>query len=173
VLKITSPGVPDFYQGTELWDFSLVDPDNRRPVDYDTRRAMLKKLTTAKSLDRSTMLRRWRDARVKLYVTWKALDLRARRAELLRDGSYTAIDAGPNVVAFARGEELIVAVPRLVTQLVPAGTCPIGDVWGDRRIALPSGGTWRNVFTEESLEGDSLRLADVFATFPVAILERV
>ena len=173
VLKIASPGVPDFYQGTELWDFSLVDPDNRRPVDYDSRRAMLKKLASAKTLDLSTMLRRWRDARVKLYVTWKALELRARRAELFRDGSYAAIDAGPNAVAFARGEELIVAVPRLVTKLVEPGTCPLGEVWGDRVIAVPAGATWRNVFTGETLSGDSLRLAEVFATFPVAMLERV
>ncbi|MEA2570213.1 MAG: (1-_4)-alpha-D-glucan 1-alpha-D-glucosylmutase [Acidobacteriota bacterium] len=173
VLKIASPGVPDFYQGTELWDFSLVDPDNRRPVDYDTRRAMLRKLATAKTLDFGTMLRRWRDARVKLYVTWKALELRARREELFRDAGYAPIDGGPNVAAFARGEELVVAVPHLVTKLVEPGTSPLGEVWGDRTIAVPPEGTWRNVFTGETWSGDALRLADVFATFPVAMLERV
>ncbi len=176
VLKITAPGVPDFYQGTEMWDFSLVDPDNRRPVDYEQRRSLLKKLKAAwerGSIDLSTMLRRWFDGRIKLFVTWKALELRARRAEVFRGGSYRPLRSGsPNVCAFLRGEEIIVAVPRLTTKL--AQTVPIGDVWNDATLPLDLRGSWRNVFTGETIEssGSPLRLSQVFATFPVAILER-
>jgi (1->4)-alpha-D-glucan 1-alpha-D-glucosylmutase len=168
VLKVTSPGVPDFYQGTELWDLSLVDPDNRRPVDYDKRRSLLKKVHKA---DPATLLRRWPDGRVKMYVMLKALDVRKRHAETFRRGNYRPIrSAGANVCAFARGEEIIVAVPRLVSNLVEPRTPPLGNVWGD--AALDISGKWRNAFTGEVVEGQRLLMRDVFATFPVAILER-
>src|SRR5438132_7021093 len=99
VLKATSPGVPDFYQGSELWDFSLVDPDNRRPVDYARRSALLRRVKSAKT---STLLREWQDGRVKLFTTWKLLELRARHVDLFRDGGYEPLEAGPNVCAFVR-----------------------------------------------------------------------
>jgi (1->4)-alpha-D-glucan 1-alpha-D-glucosylmutase len=168
VLKATAPGVPDFYQGTELWDFSLVDPDNRRPVDYDRRRTILRQLEAG--VNTATLLRRWFDGRIKMFVTWKALALRARRPELFREGNYQPIDGGPNVTAFLRGDSILTAAPRFVTQLVRSGTMPIGEVWADAK--LPVSGRWRNIFTGEELEGESLPLASVFATFPVAILER-
>jgi (1->4)-alpha-D-glucan 1-alpha-D-glucosylmutase len=171
VLKATSPGVPDFYEGTELWDFSLVDPDNRRPVDYARRAALLRR---AKSASPAALLRAWHDGRAKLFTTWKLLDLRARRAELFRDGAYEPLDAGPNVCAFVRshgGEAVAVAVPRFVTRASRPGHFPLGDAWRD--TALPLGGRWRNTFTGDELEGDSLPLRDVFARFPVAVLERV
>ena len=172
VVKIAAPGVPDFYQGGELWDLSLVDPDNRRPVDYERRRAMLEPLRGAKSIDLATMLRRFGDGRVKLYVTWKALELRTRRTALFRDGDYSAIEAGPNAFAFARGEEVVAIVPRFVSKLVRAGSLPLGAVWSEQTIAIPTG-RWRNVFTGEELDGGTVRLANVFATFPVALLDRV
>jgi (1->4)-alpha-D-glucan 1-alpha-D-glucosylmutase len=175
VLKILSPGVPDFYQGTELWDLSLVDPDNRRPIDYERRSSTLKKLKTTHergSLDVSTMLRRWGDGRVKLFVTWKMLELRARRAETFGRGGYQPLRVSPNVVAFRRGDDVIVAVPRLITKLAEPGQLPLGDKWGTGALAGVSGAKWKNIFTGEVLEGDSLRLADVFARFPVAVLER-
>jgi (1->4)-alpha-D-glucan 1-alpha-D-glucosylmutase len=168
VLKAMAPGVPDFYQGTELWDFSLVDPDNRRPIDYDRRRTILRQLETG--VNTATLLRRWFDGRVKMFVTWKALALRARRPELFREGNYQPIDGGPNVTAFLRGDSILTAAPRFVTQLVRAGVMPIGNVWGSAKLPVP--GRWRNIFTGEELEGESLPLASVFATFPVAILER-
>jgi (1->4)-alpha-D-glucan 1-alpha-D-glucosylmutase len=173
VLKVTSPGIPDFYQGNELWDFSLVDPDNRRPVDYELRRGMLKKMKSAfkrSSIDTSTLLRRWTDGRAKLYVTWRSLDVRNQQAEVFRRGAYRALDAGPNGVAFQRGDSVLVVVPRLTTRLVSPPHLPLGEVWGSTAIA--AGGRWRNAFTGEVLEGDSLALSKVFATFPVAILER-
>jgi len=174
VLKIASPGAPDFYQGTELWDLSLVDPDNRRPVDYERRQALLKKIKAADargSLDVRTMLRRWFDGRVKLYTTWKGLALRMRNAEVFRRGDYRPVrGADPHVVAFTRGDSVLVAVPRFVTRLTEPGKPPLGEVWGDR--ALDVGGRWRNAFTGETVEGERLRVAEVFATFPVAMMER-
>ncbi|MCU1245121.1 MAG: malto-oligosyltrehalose synthase, partial [Acidobacteria bacterium] len=173
VLKITSPGVPDFYQGSELWDFSLVDPDNRRPVDYHQRQALLRKLRTADArgaLDVSALLRRWTDGRVKLFTTWRALEARNRHTETFRGGSYRPLDGGEHVCAFLRGEAIVVAVPRLTTKLVKPGVMPLGEVWGD--AALPVAGRWRNAFTGELLEGAELPLSGVFSAFPVAILER-
>jgi (1->4)-alpha-D-glucan 1-alpha-D-glucosylmutase len=163
VLKITSPGVPDFYQGTELWDFSLVDPDNRRPVDYEKRKSLLEKVRSA---DPKTLLRRWTDGRIKMFVTLKALEARKQFAH----HDYRPLDAGSNVCAFQRGDDMIVAVPRLITRLADAGTLPLGDVWGDTTLNI--GGSWRNTFTGETVEGDALALRDVFATFPAAILMR-
>jgi (1->4)-alpha-D-glucan 1-alpha-D-glucosylmutase len=159
VLKICSPGVPDFYQGTELWDYSLVDPDNRRAVDYSARASLLS--------DTSQLLRKWQDGRIKLFVTSRALATRARHAETFLNGSYTAVNTGTETaVAFTRGDDILVAIPRLTTRLGNAP--PVGDVWGDH--ALDLGGRWRNVFTDETV--DSLALRNVFASFPVAILER-
>jgi (1->4)-alpha-D-glucan 1-alpha-D-glucosylmutase len=163
VVKVCSPGIPDFYQGSEMWDFSLVDPDNRRPVDYEKRAAALSQLGTPAEL-----LGTWPDGRVKLFVTTQSLAVRARHA--LADASYTAVETGtPNAVAFLRGEDVLVVVPRLTTQLVKPGQLPLGEVWGDHRLDAP--GRWRNAFTGEEL--DDLALRNVFATFPVAILERV
>ncbi len=170
VLKATSPGVPDFYQGTELWDFSLVDPDNRRPVDYARRAALLRRVKSAKP---ATLLREWHDGRVKLFTTWKLLELRARHADLFRDGAYEPLDAGPNVCAFVRrrGDDAVaVAVPRFPTRLTRPGRFPLGEVWGT--TALPLSGRWRSAFTGEAIEGDTLPLRDVFGRWPVGVLEK-
>jgi (1->4)-alpha-D-glucan 1-alpha-D-glucosylmutase len=145
VLKITSPGVPDFYQGTELWDFSLVDPDNRRPVDYETRMKLLRQVREANPVE---LLRRWPDGRIKLYVTWKALQLRKQFAR----EDYRPL-SGERVCAFGRGKNVAVAVPRFTVS---------------GKSSLELNGRWRNVFTNEVFEG-----GDPFATFPVAIFERV
>jgi (1->4)-alpha-D-glucan 1-alpha-D-glucosylmutase len=176
VLKATAPGAPDFYQGTELWDFSLVDPDNRRSVDYASRSAMLKKMKAAaekNSLSIETLLRRWHDSRIKMFVTWKVLDARSRHAKLFRDGTYESIDAGPNVVAFTRrhkDDAIVVAIPRLLANRVKPGTFPIGDFWPP--ASIPISGSWRNLFTGENLEGDRIALRSLFGRFPVAVLEK-
>jgi (1->4)-alpha-D-glucan 1-alpha-D-glucosylmutase len=161
VLKIFSPGVPDFYQGTELWDTSLVDPDNRRPVDYDVRAQSLRRLGNP-----ATLLRNWKDGRVKLFVTTRSLAARARHADV----AYRRVDtATENAVAFLRGDDLLIVVPRLTTRLVKPPQLPLGNVWGEQTIDVA--GRWRNVFTEEVLEGAPLALRNVFASFPVAVLE--
>jgi len=170
VLKATAPGVPDFYQGTELWDFSLVDPDNRRPVDYEHRASLLRRMNG--NVDMATLLRRWPDGRVKLYATWKILELRKRMAELFRDGDYAPLEAGPNVFAFTRslnGASVAVAVPRLTTKLTKADAVPVGEVWPED-LSLPLSGEWRNIFTGAELAGDALPLRQLFASFPVAVL---
>jgi (1->4)-alpha-D-glucan 1-alpha-D-glucosylmutase len=160
VLKATAPGAPDFYQGTELWDLSLVDPDNRRPVDYEKRASILRKLKNTK-INFDTLLRRWQDGRVKMYITWKLLELRART----KLEGYEPIDGGRNVCAFRRGD-VLVAAPRFTTEI--SNALPVAEKWGDR--TLPIGGTWTNIFTDAIVEGERLPLAEVFEKFPVAVL---
>ena len=101
LLKLTVPGVPDIYQGDELWTFNLVDPDNRRPVDWEHRRALLGEFADGRAPTRET---------AKLYLTWKALQLRARHAASFAGGTYQAIDAGPGICAYLRGDDVLVAV---------------------------------------------------------------
>jgi (1->4)-alpha-D-glucan 1-alpha-D-glucosylmutase len=163
VLKTCNSGLPDFYQGSELWDFSLVDPDNRRPVDYEKRAGMLRSLAAPAAL-----LERWQDGAIKLFVTSRSLATRARHIDAFR-GEYRAVETGTaNAVAFTRGDDVLVVVPRLTARFgdVP----PLGDVWQEHALAVD--GRWRNVFTDEIVEGERLALRDVFATFPVAVLER-
>jgi (1->4)-alpha-D-glucan 1-alpha-D-glucosylmutase len=185
LVKIASPGVPDVYQGQEIWDFSLVDPDNRRPVDYALRRRMLTELRERMHGDRRALCRelveRWEDGRPKLYVTHVGLCARQDHAEAFEHGEYLPVAAtgtrAENVVAFARrggGSTLLAVVPRLVATLTRENgfAIPGGSVWEDTSLAGEVvAGCWRNLFTGE--EHDSLRLADVLADFPVALLVRV
>jgi (1->4)-alpha-D-glucan 1-alpha-D-glucosylmutase len=188
LLKIGSPGVPDFYQGTEFWDLSLVDPDNRRPVDFRTRVKALNELTQQEAQGQEVLiqqvLKSWEDGRVKLYVTYKALGVRESHRDLFRDGGYIPLQVtGPrqeHVCAFARrrGEEYaLIMIPRLLTKLVRGGVIPVGrEVWGEDLLLLPEGmpGHWLNIFTGERLEVPDtkrgLRLADLMCRFPVALL---
>jgi (1->4)-alpha-D-glucan 1-alpha-D-glucosylmutase len=182
LLKIVSPGAPDTYQGTELWDFSLVDPDNRRPVDYTRRQEMLRELDEASMPRRKLacdLIRNKEDGRVKLYVTAQALRLRRDHPGLFSTGEYLPVEAAgamrEHVFSFARrhGDEIAVAVvPRLVTRLAagPEGL-PLGGVWQDTRLSLPEVDRrmhWRNIFTGRDVS--ELRLSEVFADFPVALL---
>jgi (1->4)-alpha-D-glucan 1-alpha-D-glucosylmutase len=196
LLKITSPGVPDFYQGTEGWDFSLVDPDNRKPVDFKLREAILKRLkrriegprknraATAKAL-----LRSWKDGMVKLYVIRTTLNYRRENRALFREGDYTPLVSegrfGENVCAFARrrdGKTAIVVVPRLVTRISrDLDKPPLGlAVWENSCIAVPdqiAEDAFHNVLTSETISvakaagRRTLRLGEIFANFPVALLE--
>jgi (1->4)-alpha-D-glucan 1-alpha-D-glucosylmutase len=190
LVKITAPGVPDFYQGSELWDFRLVDPDNRGPVDFEKRVRLLAELEQQEEHDRSdliqSLLERWPDGRIKLYVTSKALGFRRAHGELFLDGAYEALQvAGAkkgNVFAFmrhAKGAWAVTAVPRLVTKLVAAGQAPTGEsLWASNVLVLPRRvpADWTNVLTGETLragrarQGRALSLGDVFNKFPVALL---
>jgi (1->4)-alpha-D-glucan 1-alpha-D-glucosylmutase len=191
LLKATSPGLPDFYQGTELWDFNLVDPDNRRPVDFQKRVRMLEFLKEQEPKDLAQVARelvdRWQDGRIKLYLTWKALEFRRLHHTLFQRGDYVSLSAAgkyaENVCAFARRQGsswIVVAVPRLLSRLVDPGEPPIGRaVWGPGNLVLPRSApaSWRNVLTGETTTARStgrirtIRLENVFHSFPVALLE--
>ncbi len=188
VLRATAPGVPDTYQGTELWDLSLVDPDNRRPVDFTARDAALAALDAAVACGPAAcerlateLLERWRDGRIKLYVL--ATLLRRRARERLAGNGYVPLDAvGPaaaHVVAYARGETVVV-VPRLPRSLAGERP-PLGEVWRETAIALGERALPRyrdlltgRVVTPENRDGRAvLALADALAVLPVAVLEAV
>jgi (1->4)-alpha-D-glucan 1-alpha-D-glucosylmutase len=147
-IKLTSPGVPDIYQGTEVWDLSLVDPDNRRPVDYARRRRMLAELEAMGAPDDAAlaaMLANLQDGRAKLFDIWRLLQLRRERPALFRDGGYTALRVvgarARHLIAFARrhgGETVVTVAPRLIAGLgVGPGEIPGGATWGDTRVELP------------------------------------
>jgi (1->4)-alpha-D-glucan 1-alpha-D-glucosylmutase len=188
-IKIGAPGVPDFYQGTELWDFSLVDPDNRRPVDYRKRRQLLGELQDPSAGGPSIvseLLQHPENDRLKLFAT--ATMLRARRAahDVFRCGRYEPLavegSARDHLFAFARvlgQRQAIVAVPRLVATLKPDGDAPLGSVWRDTRIAVPDDAPrcYRQAFTGACAmvieQGGRrwIRAADAFEHFPIAFLE--
>jgi (1->4)-alpha-D-glucan 1-alpha-D-glucosylmutase len=188
LLKVTAPGVPDTYQGTDLWDFSLVDPDNRRPVDYGLRARYLAEFDE-RSGDPAGLVRELvdhkEDGRVKLYVLSRALRFRREHANVF-GGSYTPIDVvGPqagHVFCFVRmaGDEcVLIVVPRLIATLVPSGDRPPtgSQVWGETALLLPPelpAAGWTNVMTGEVIEspGDrTLPVAGILGSFPVALLE--
>lgn len=164
LLKMMSPGVPDFYQGTEIWDFSLVDPDNRRPIDYDSRRDLLEEVS---GLDPREIWARKHSGVPKLFLIKKALETRTRYPRAFgRKGTYEPLHptgAHPgNVVAFARGGEVAVIAPRLVLSL--------GVGWEDTAVNLPAG-RWTDVMTGRATD-EVARMADVLDPFPVALLTR-
>jgi (1->4)-alpha-D-glucan 1-alpha-D-glucosylmutase len=172
VLKLTVPGVPDIYQGGELWDFSLVDPDNRRPVDWGTRRALLDEISRASVTD---LTEHWEDGREKLFIVRRLLELRRVQPELFANGDYQPLEiAGErsaHLCAFARkhgGEAIVVAVPRLVHQLYQGGSTAH---WGETELVLPSHQEWQDVFTGRRLEAqDRVLASELLADFPVSVL---
>jgi (1->4)-alpha-D-glucan 1-alpha-D-glucosylmutase len=198
LIKLTAPGVPDIYQGNELWDFSLVDPDNRRAVDYARRQRCLKEmLEGVNSPQRIEALARQlanssendgNDGGMKFYLTWRTLNLRKQHATLFQEGSYwplTVLGAKANhLVAFARREgnsAAIIAVPRMCARLLVNGaTSPAqSGLWEDTRIELPpelAKSKYRNALTTEVLlpekagESGFLRASSLLGGFPVALL---
>ncbi|MCC6545149.1 MAG: malto-oligosyltrehalose synthase [Nitrospirae bacterium] len=194
LLKIASPGVPDFYQGTEIWDFSLVDPDNRRPVDYEIRMGMLEELKKKESeispseLARDLTLNRG-DGKIKLYLSYKALNFRREKRDLFERGDYEPLEAAGDkanhIAAFSRilgNDKSIIIVPRFFTRLIPQPEdLPLGrNIWGDSSVRIRDAGTgerYRNIFTGEVVtvskynEVNVLCLSEVFLNFPVALLE--
>jgi|HubBroStandDraft_2_1064218.scaffolds.fasta_scaffold01023_5 (1->4)-alpha-D-glucan 1-alpha-D-glucosylmutase len=195
LIKLTSPGVPDIYQGNELWNFSLVDPDNRHPVDYARRQHLLQEFQPLykKSCDHlkskvRQLNENMSDGRIKLYLTWKTLTLRKQRPVLFQEGDYLPLsihgEKANHLIAFARQDGnsvAIVAVPRLCAQLLADGaTSPLDPtVWNDTRVELPFANQtpcYQNAFTLESVmperSGQALfvRASELFANFPVALL---
>jgi (1->4)-alpha-D-glucan 1-alpha-D-glucosylmutase len=189
VLKIASPGVPDFYQGSELWDLSLVDPDNRRMVDYDVRAGYLDALRKKAEREGAgavcrEVLDNLADGRVKLWTTHRALTLRRQEHALFRRGEYVELevsgDRQEHVIAFQRrdpatGRSAVAVLPRFACTLMKGKVqLPLGEAWGKDRLLLPGsqGTRYRNVFTDESVSvtEDGLPLSSIFATYPVTLL---
>jgi (1->4)-alpha-D-glucan 1-alpha-D-glucosylmutase len=189
LLKITSPGVPDTYQGMELWDFSLVDPDNRRPVDYARRRKLLEQLQQAiaggqgdlKRIAADVMSKK-EDGRIKMYVTLQALNVARTHPGLFTTGEYLPLRAtgerASHLFAFARRKEqqwAVVVTPRLLAKAMPEGDLA---AWGDTGVPLDAVSgpvVWRNVFTGAKLDASSTGQPFISAThllrdFPVALL---
>ncbi len=175
LLKLTVPGVPDIYQGTELWDLSLVDPDNRRPVDFDRRARVLDLVTGATP---ETVLDELDEGWPKLWAIARTLELRGRHPALFgAEASYRALKVlgtrAQRVVAYTRGGSVAIVVPRLVHGLgAPAWGDP--KAWGRTSVALPAG-TWTSVLGgDEAIEGGrNVPVATILARFPVALLVRV
>ena len=197
VVKVCAPGVPDFYRGVEFWDFNLVDPDNRRPVDFAARRVALaairEQCKQGTSDAAAQLVAAWPDERIKLFTIWRGLQLRGERPELAR-GTYVPLDCdGPrkaNLIAFARvdkGSWTVCVVPRLSAEAWRGnstgsgkGEWPIADWWRETWVLLPAEGPgkWTHVFDDRQLaavpdsESNAFRLdaAGLFWRFPVAVL---
>jgi (1->4)-alpha-D-glucan 1-alpha-D-glucosylmutase len=173
LVQLTAPGVPDLYQGSELWDSSLVDPDNRRPVDFDLRRRLLAELQAAEAGGAGAAARamsaREDEGGPKLWVVRQALRVRCRRTAAFAPGaSYEPLTArGPaadHALAFARAGQVVTVVPRLVLGLERRGG------WGETEVELPPG-RWRDTLTDASVSGRA-RVTALLEAFPVALLER-
>jgi len=189
LLKLTAPGVPDLYQGNELWDFSLVDPDNRRPVDYGLRNGLLADLKRMDPADARSLLEvdAWRDGRPKLYLTWKVLELRREMPELFERGEYAPLgtegEMHDHLVAFARnleGEAVISVAPRLYAGVTDSSGAllPRTGAWSSTRVEFPEylrGVELRNVLTGETVRADErdgeafVPAGELLRGFPVAL----
>ncbi|MGE5796068.1 MAG: malto-oligosyltrehalose synthase, partial [Ignavibacteria bacterium] len=184
LLKITSPGVPDFYQGRELWDFSFVDPDNRSRVDYKIRKEILEDINrkdksgTRELIDE--LLKKPESGGVKMYLIYKALRSRNENIELFRKGEYIPLKSGgnyqKNIIVFARKLEnkySITAVPRFLTGIIKENEFPLGnECWKDTKIIIPfEARSFCNTITGEEIESkDGISIGDLFKSFPAAML---
>jgi len=176
LLKLTSPGVPDIYQGNEIWDYSLVDPDNRRPVDYDLRRKMLKSLSSATP---GELMQTWPDGRIKMFLTQRVLRFRREHADLFERGEYLPLQASGTFaeccVSFARRLDdkwVVFIVPRLSSRV---GFPPVGELWKDTAIEFLQTLSLENahdLFTCRlfPIQDRQLKLADALLTLPFAVM---
>jgi (1->4)-alpha-D-glucan 1-alpha-D-glucosylmutase len=195
LIKLTAPGVPDIYQGNELWELSLVDPDNRRTVDYQARSAALQDLKTRFGSTLAPTVRQIRaltrnmeNGRIKLYTIWRTLAVRNQWPEVFARGEYIPLgihgEKAKHLVAFARQSEdrlFVIAVPRLCAELL-GGRLRLpcnGEIWRETRIEVPQTfhHRFRNLLTGEAIESEpgvhaaaSVGAAQLFANFPVALL---
>lgn len=193
VLKIGCPGIPDFYQGTEIWDLTLVDPDNRQPVDYEHVRNLAQTIpadaTAATETDLRHLLDSYEDGRIKFYVTRTLLNYRKAHPELFQEGAYDPLETiGEKrhyLCAFQRtwnNHAAIVVVPRLIHGMIPESTVPaLGrNVWGETGVILPNRTTqYRHVLTNQTIsaqdhEGNALlAVSEIFQHLPIAMMERL
>lgn len=187
-IHLTAPGIPDIYQGCELFDDSLVDPDNRRPVDFERRRRWLKEIEDGCALSPADharhLLENGGDGRLKLFVIWAGLHQRRRHAALFSRGVYEPLRAlgskQRHVICYLRrleGDACLTLVPRFPALLMGGGEYPAGEaVWRDTAVELPSEAArrWHNIFTGESITttGGMLPVSDALSCFPVAVFEK-
>src|SRR6266480_3780031 len=176
LLKLTSPGVPDIYQGTEIWDYSLVDPDNRRPVDYELRRKMLKSLSSATP---GELMQTWPDGRIKLFLTKHLLQLRRGHTDLFERGEYLPLHTSgtfaESCVSFIRRLDnnwIAVIAPRLSSRI---GFPPIGEAWQDTAIQLPETFSLKDahdLFTCQPIRhhGRQVAVRDVLSVLPFVVI---
>jgi glycogen operon protein len=181
LLRLCSPGIPDTYQGSETWNQSLVDPDNRRPVDFAQRRLLSARLR-AEAGDRPdlcrSLLENYADGAIKLYVTQIGLLARKQHRELFLRGDYQGLPAGEHAFAFTRGfkeERLVCCVPRLSYRLTKGEQrWPLGAVWGEQSVSIPYAGTYRNLMTDAVFKvKGKIALRELLQDFPIALLVRV
>ena len=185
IIKLTAPGVPDLYQGTELWDLNLVDPDNRRPVDFGMRISFLREIQAKEgtgALELITELRATEhDGRIKLFLIYMALKARKEHSALFEKGAYAPLKVSgglrDHLIAFSRNHGTLWALtiaPRFLTALVKEGEYPLGHhVWADTSIHLPEGAPslWKDAITQQGVKGQGAILAgEVMRHFPVAML---
>ena len=189
LLKIACPGVPDFYQGSELWDRHLVDPDNRSAVDFrfrmDALRGLVDRGPDKPSDVAAELLGHWQDGRIKLYLIWKALACRRDYPELFREGEFLPLEVAGgrshHIIAFMRQHgdaRAILVIPRWLANLPrPADEKARVELWSGTNLLFPSNGTtaWRNVLTDRLVQakkdfGGSFAVSDLLSDFPVALL---
>lgn len=179
LLRMTVPGVPDLYQGTEFWDFSLVDPDNRRPIDFAPRQQSLAGIP-----DKRELVEHWQDARVKQWLIRGVLSVRGVQPQIFSRGAYIPLEVegeqAENVIAFARryeGDYMIIVAPVRAAALLDERDVPLvaAQQWGDTRVRLPSPlneNALTGIFSSQDIQpqGGYVAVADVLAEYPVNLL---
>jgi len=165
VLKLTAPGIPDIYQGSELWNMTLVDPDNRLPIDFNFHMRLFKEMLT---LSPAKILQRMETGLPKMWVTYKILELRNKAPYLFNNSAYTPLffteeEKQPGI-AFLRNTKLLIVVPRMVASLKAQ--------WKSAWLTIPEG-NWQNIFTNEKISGDKIMLANILQNFPVAVFCKI
>ncbi len=188
LLKVAAPGVPDFYQGSDLWDLRLVDPDNRGPVDFDKRAADLDRIVKAGASGQiaQNLIEQWPDGQIKLYLIWRVLQFRQNHQQIFRDGEFLHLQVeggySRNIIAFARRHEaqwILAAAPRWISQLPATRVGKKTEFnWGDTRLVLPPGtpSLWDNILTSEPIascaegSGGYVKASDLFHDLPVALI---
>ncbi|MEK9513360.1 malto-oligosyltrehalose synthase [Limnospira fusiformis PMC 851.14] len=184
LLKLISPGLPDIYQGTELWDLSLVDPDNRRPVDFDGRLSYLQEIKRRSRTGMENLIddlmATWEDGRLKLFLIARVLQARQEYLEVFQQGDYQPVAVtgkySDRIIALARshGKQTAIAiVPRFLTDIIEPPQFPLGDIWGDTAIIVPegSGSNWHEAIVNHDIAASpNILVSQILQYFPVGLL---
>ncbi|MGM0608912.1 MAG: malto-oligosyltrehalose synthase [Candidatus Muiribacteriota bacterium] len=182
ILKATSPGIPDFYQGTELWDLSLVDPDNRRAVDYKIRKRYLNEIiknSEDKEKYIKKLLKTYKNGKIKMFATYHTLMLRNEMSDFFVQSDYIPLEAEGefenNIIAFARKLEdnyIITIAPRFLTKVTKPGKFPLGKIWRNTKLKMPQGMSLHNIFTDEKINcRKKLKISTALKHLPIAVFK--